>query len=114
IALHESRCELRVDFFPLQILFSLSSEAWLRELSQRTLLVRARKRSLDGVSWRSTSRSKNASLGGLTMANKWDERKKAQEDEYFVEKERELLAQLKAEGGSEAQESVQNRCQMQG
>lgn len=30
------------------------------------------------------------------MANKWDERKKAQEDEYFVKKERELLAKLKA------------------
>ena len=26
------------------------------------------------------------------MANKWDERKKAQEDEYFVKKEREQLA----------------------
>ncbi|MGH7846006.1 MAG: zf-TFIIB domain-containing protein [Candidatus Binatia bacterium] len=30
------------------------------------------------------------------MANKWDERKKAVEDEYFVKKERELLAKLKA------------------
>jgi hypothetical protein len=32
----------------------------------------------------------------LNMANKWDERKKAQEDEYFVKQERELLAKLKA------------------
>jgi hypothetical protein len=30
------------------------------------------------------------------MADKWDERKKAQEDEYFVKKERELVAKLKA------------------
>ena len=30
------------------------------------------------------------------MANKWDERKKAQEDEYFVKKERELLEKLRA------------------
>ena len=30
------------------------------------------------------------------MANKWDERKKAQEDEYFVKKERELIVKLKA------------------
>jgi ribosomal protein L37AE/L43A len=29
------------------------------------------------------------------MANKWDERKKAQEDEYFLKKEREQLAKLK-------------------
>ena len=35
------------------------------------------------------------------MANKWDERKKAQEDEYFVKKERELLAKLKAKQESE-------------
>ncbi|HWP59354.1 MAG TPA: zf-TFIIB domain-containing protein [Candidatus Acidoferrales bacterium] len=30
------------------------------------------------------------------MANKWDERKKALEDEYFVKKEKELIAKLKA------------------
>ena len=36
------------------------------------------------------------------MANKWDERKKAQEDEYFVKKERELLAKLRAKQESEA------------
>jgi hypothetical protein len=38
------------------------------------------------------------------MANKWDERKKAQEDEYFLRKEREQLAKLRAkqEGESKA------------
>ena len=36
------------------------------------------------------------------MANKWDERKKAQEDEYFVKKEREQLAKLKAKQEAEA------------
>jgi hypothetical protein len=46
------------------------------------------------------------------MANKWDERKKAQEDEYFVKKERELLAKLKAKGEAEAKESLQNTCHM--
>ena len=40
------------------------------------------------------------------MANKWDERKKAQEDEYFVKKERELLAKMKAKQESEAKEAV--------
>ena len=35
------------------------------------------------------------------MADKWDERKKAQEDEYFVKKERELLAKLKAKQEAE-------------
>jgi hypothetical protein len=39
------------------------------------------------------------------VANKWDERKKAQEDEYFVKKERELLAKLKAKQESEAKEA---------
>ena len=38
------------------------------------------------------------------MANKWDERKKAQEDEYFVKKEREQLANLKAKQEAEAKE----------
>ncbi len=41
------------------------------------------------------------------MANKWDERKKAQEDEYFVKKERELVAKLKAKQEAEAKESAQ-------
>jgi Zn-finger nucleic acid-binding protein len=38
------------------------------------------------------------------MANRWDERKKAQEDEYFVKKEQELLAKLKAKQEAEAKE----------
>ena len=41
------------------------------------------------------------------MANKWDERKKAQEDEYFVKKERELLAKLKAKQEAETKTSLQ-------
>jgi hypothetical protein len=41
------------------------------------------------------------------MANKWDERKKAQEDEYFIKKERELLAKLKAKQESDAKASTQ-------
>ena len=36
------------------------------------------------------------------MANKWDERKKAQEDEYFLKKEREQLAKLKAKQETES------------
>lgn len=46
------------------------------------------------------------------MANKWDERKKAQEDEYFVKKERELLEKLKAKQDHEAKESVKSACHM--
>jgi Zn-finger nucleic acid-binding protein len=38
------------------------------------------------------------------VANKWDERKKAQEDEYFVKKERELLAKLRAKQEAENKE----------
>jgi uncharacterized protein len=38
------------------------------------------------------------------MADKWDERKKAQEDEYFVRKERELLEKMKAKQQAEAQQ----------
>ena len=41
------------------------------------------------------------------MANKWDERKKAQEDEYFVKKEREQLAKLKAKQETEAKQAAQ-------
>jgi hypothetical protein len=41
------------------------------------------------------------------MANKWDERKKAQEDEYFVKKEREQLAKLKAKRETEAKPAAQ-------
>ena len=40
------------------------------------------------------------------MADKWDERKKAQEDEYFVKKEREQLAKLKAKQEAEAKEAA--------
>ena len=39
------------------------------------------------------------------MANKWDERKKAKEDEYFVKRERELLAKLKLRQDAEAKEA---------
>jgi len=46
------------------------------------------------------------------MANKWDERKKAQEDEYFVKQEKELLAKLKAKQESEAKTSAQQACHM--
>ena len=46
------------------------------------------------------------------MANKWDERKKAQEDEYFVKKERELLAKLKTKQEEEAKVSGQKVCYM--
>lgn len=38
------------------------------------------------------------------MADKWEERKKAQEDEYFVRKERELLEKMKAKQQAEAQQ----------
>ena len=40
------------------------------------------------------------------MANKWDERKKAKEDEYFVKRERELLAKLKLKQEAEAKEAA--------
>ena len=46
------------------------------------------------------------------MANKWDERKKAQEDEYFVKKERELVAKLKAKQDAEAKESAKKASYM--
>ena len=46
------------------------------------------------------------------MANKWDERKKAQEDEYFVKKEREVLAKLKAKQEAESITSLQKTCYM--
>jgi uncharacterized protein len=46
------------------------------------------------------------------MANKWDERKKAQEDEYFVKKERELLAKLKAKQESEAKAGAEKTASM--
>ena len=40
------------------------------------------------------------------MANKWDERKRAQEDEYFVKKERDVLAKLKAKQETVAAENL--------
>jgi uncharacterized protein len=40
------------------------------------------------------------------VANKWDERKKAKEDEYFVKQERELLAKMKAKQEAEAKEEA--------
>jgi uncharacterized protein len=46
------------------------------------------------------------------VANKWDERKKAQEDEYFVKKERELLAKLKTKQEEEARTSAKNASYM--
>ena len=46
------------------------------------------------------------------MANKWDDRKKAQEEEYFVKKERELLAQMKAKQESEAKEAAKKASYM--
>jgi uncharacterized protein len=46
------------------------------------------------------------------MANKWDERKKAQEDEYFVKKERELLAKLKAKQETEAKAAAEKAASM--
>src|SRR5688572_33356673 len=46
------------------------------------------------------------------MADKWDERKKAQEDEYFVKKERELLAKLKSKQEAEDKAAGKNVAHM--
>jgi Na+-translocating ferredoxin:NAD+ oxidoreductase RNF subunit RnfB len=46
------------------------------------------------------------------VANKWDERKKAKEDEYFVKREREVLAKLKAKQESDSRASTQKACYM--
>ena len=46
------------------------------------------------------------------MANKWDERKKVQEDEYFVKKEKELIEKLKAKQEKEAKRSIKETCHM--
>jgi len=46
------------------------------------------------------------------VANKWDERKKAKEDEYFVKKERELVAKLKAKQEDEAAAEIRQSCYM--
>jgi hypothetical protein len=42
------------------------------------------------------------------VADKWDERKKAKEDEYFVQKERELIAKMKLKQETEAREAAKN------
>ncbi|TAK06188.1 hypothetical protein EPO44_05695 [bacterium] len=46
------------------------------------------------------------------MANKWDERKKAQEDEYFVKKEKEAIEKLRAKQEREAKQSIKAMCHM--
>jgi hypothetical protein len=46
------------------------------------------------------------------VANKWDERKKAKEDEYFVKKERELLAKLKAKHETETKDAAKKAALM--
>jgi ribosomal protein L37AE/L43A len=46
------------------------------------------------------------------VANKWDERKKAKEDEYFVKRERELLAKLKAQQETDAKVAGQKASYM--
>jgi len=46
------------------------------------------------------------------MADKWDERKKAQEDEYFLKKEREQLAKLKAKQEAEVTAAMQKAAHM--
>jgi hypothetical protein len=46
------------------------------------------------------------------MANKWDERKKSMEDEYFVKQEKELLEKLKARQSKEKQEDLKATCHM--
>jgi len=48
----------------------------------------------------------------MVMANKWDEREKAKEDEYFVKKEHEQLAKLKAKQEAEAKESAKKAVSM--
>ena len=46
------------------------------------------------------------------MANKWEERKKALEDEYFVKKEKELIEKLKAKQEKESKAEVKDLCRM--
>lgn len=46
------------------------------------------------------------------MADKWDERKKAQEDEYFIKKERELIEKLKGKQQREAAGALKEMCRM--
>jgi ribosomal protein L37AE/L43A len=42
--------------------------------------------------------------------NKWDERKKAMEDEYFVKKERELLEKMRAKQAAETKAAASMKC----
>ncbi len=42
--------------------------------------------------------------------NKWDERKKAMEDEYFVKKERELLEKMRAKQAAETKTTSSMKC----
>ena len=46
------------------------------------------------------------------MANKWDDRKKAIEDEYFVKKEKELIAKLRTKSAAEKKEQLKELCRM--
>lgn len=46
------------------------------------------------------------------MANKWDERKKTIEDEYFLKKEKELIEKLKSKHSKEAKQAVKEVCHM--
>ncbi len=46
------------------------------------------------------------------MANKWDERKKALEDEYFVRKEKELLEKLQTKTQGEKKAQIKDLCRM--
>ena len=46
------------------------------------------------------------------MADKWDDRKKGHEDEYFVKKEREQLAKLKAKQEAETKEAAKKASYM--
>src|ERR1044072_9910520 len=46
------------------------------------------------------------------MANRWDEREKALEDEYFVNKEKELVEKLKSKQDKESKQSLQQICSM--
>ena len=46
------------------------------------------------------------------MADQWNERKKAQEEEYFIKKEREQLAKLRAKHEAEAREAAKKASYM--
>jgi ribosomal protein L37AE/L43A len=46
------------------------------------------------------------------VANKWDERKKALEDEYFVKKEKELIEKLRTKSAAEKKAEIKEFCRM--